>query len=548
MASGDRIQLARISDIPTKVSELEQDITQNTSLVGISINSPEGVKGGTAWTITVNTASYLSGVAIDQLEIVWWDGTETIAVTGTSMFIERVTPAYPADPVTVSVRAVDRLGNKSALESAQTTILSSSPPIGPITINHQTSVVETATSDMTFTGATSVDIDDSTLTYEIVDDGGLIFSKNTGILSGEIVSVIAPEVTNNTDIIFSVRATDGIAYTIAYTSTITVIAAQVIGVKMVATGGNGGTWAHIDESGSEITTPTTGWFDSHPVFGGIVDQVIDGQYMVKVPKFYYKRGITTDGKQAWWISDRNIDGFTVFPAFVLGGAEVDQFWYGKYQASYLDGKLQSIPGVSPQVNRSLTQFISYATARNVGGVSGFRLHHYDMWLAIQWLYLVENGSMDSQATTGQGRITQYNAANVDADDVAQATYRGMVGLWGNVYQWLDGARTYYAVIERRPYNGTYIDTGEIVPSSTNTFPLTFRSSQPDQFIPDTYLTNNSGSTLPDHVRWRDGNGPFYPLVGGYYYGQANAGLWHVLCEENDSHSEVNVGARLARII
>lgn len=518
-----------------------------SNLVGLSISAPTELKGGGTWSVTVETTSYLSGVTVDQLEVAWWDGVETIAVIGASMTIERVTPDYPADPVTVSVRAVDSLGNKSKLESAQAAILANQPPVGPITINHQTSVAKNGSFDVSLSGATDPD-NDVTLTYEIIDDGGLAFAKTIGIFSGEIVSVTAPDVANDTDITFSVRATDGIVYTSTYTSTITVLAAQVIGVKMVATGGNGGTWAHIDDTGVEIATPTTGWFDSHPVFGGIVDQVIDGQYMVKVPKFYYKRGTAADGKQAWWISDQAIAGFTVFPAFVLDGSEVDQFWYGKYQASLSGGKLQSVPGVLPQVSTSLTDFLSYATARNVGGVAGFRLHHYDMWLAIQWLYLVENGSMDSQATTGDGRVSQSSAANVDATDVAEATYRGMVGLWGNVYQWMDGVRTLSGIIQRRAYNGAWTSTGESVPNSgSTTYPLTFRSSQQDQFIPDTYLTSDSGSTLPDFVRWRD-SGEYYPFVGGAWGYGVGAGLWSVHCNSDASSSYSSFGARLARIV
>ena len=521
-----------------------------SNLVGLSISAPTELKGGGTWSVTVDTTSYLSGVTVDQLEITWWDGVETITVTGVSMTIERVTPDYPADPVSVSVRAVDSLGNKSKLESTQAAILANQPPIGPITINHQTTIIKNGSFDVSLSGAADPD-NDVTLTYEIVDGGGLVFAKAVGILSGEIVSATAPDVANNVDITFSVRATDGIAYTSTYTSTITVLAAQVIGVKMVATGGNGGTWAHIDKAGEEIATPNTGWFDSHPVFGGIVDQVIDGQYMVKVPKFYYKRGTAADGKQAWWISDQATSGFTVFPAFVLDGSEVDQFWYGKYQASYLGGKLQSVPGVLPRVSMSLTDFMEFAASRNNSeGVDGFRLQHYDMWLAIQWLYLIEKKSMDSQTTTGQGRVNGHSgAANVDAPDVSQATYRGMVGLWGNVYQWIDGARSYNGIIERRTYNGTWTSTGESVPNNgSSTYPQTFRMSSPDQFIPDTYQTGGgNNTTLPDYVNWL-ANGEYYPFVGGHWNDILNAGLWCILSGNYPGSSGTYFGSRLARIV
>jgi hypothetical protein len=239
----------------------------------------------------------------------------------------------------------------------------------------------------------------------------------------------------------------------------------------------------------------------------------------------------------------------VHPAFLLDGVEVPAFQYGKYQASLSGGKLQSVPGVTPTASRSLTQFLADAEARNVGGVAGFRLHHYDMWTAIQWLYLVENATMDSQTKTGQGRVNESSAAAVDAADVAQATYRGIVGLWGNVYQWMDGARTLNSVIERRDYNGAWQSTGESVPNAgAATYPITFRNSAPLEFIPDTYSTSNdSTATLPDYVRWRDA-GEYYPFVGGGWSGGANAGLWYVNCYNSASTSISSIGARLARVV
>ena len=322
---------------------------------------------------------------------------------------------------------------------------------------------------------------------------------------------------------------------------------SVIGVALRATGGPGGTWDHIDIDGNTITAPSASYFNYHPIFGGMVDVMVDGQYMVEVPKFYYKRG-TAGGDPAWWISPQPLAGFAVMPAFVLDGVEVESFQYGKYQASESGGKLQSIPGVLPKVSTSLTDFLSLATARNVGDVAGFRLHHYDMWLAIQWLYLVETATMDSQTAAGQGRVSESSAAVVDAADVAQATYRGIVGLWGNIRQWIDGARTLSGVIERRDYNGAWESTGESVPNAGNaTYPITFRASSPQAFIPDTYATSNdSTATLPDYVRWR-GAGEYYPDVGGRWSNGANAGLWYVNCFNSASNSSTHIGARLARV-
>lgn len=519
----------------------------SSELAYCTLTAAPSVKEGSQWQIDIAAGSYLSGVAITEALVTWQDGsTQTVTLTSGTATVQQTAPAYPSIDLSVSVIATDELGNQSKPETASANVLENQPPVGPVTINHASTVAKGGKFDVSLSGATDPDGDTAAITYEIVDSGILTFAKTTGITAGELVSVTAPDVATETAATFSVRAVDNMgASTATYSSSVTIQAAQIIGVKLVATGGNGGTWAHIDDAGAEIATPSTSWFNAHPVWGGIVDQIIDGQYMVKVPKFYYKRGTAADGKPAWWISDQPIAGFAVFPAFVLDGAEVDQFWYGKYQASESGGKLQSIAGVLPKVSTSLTDFLTMATARNTSGATGFRLHHYDMWLAIQWLYLAENATMDSQTHTGQGRVTESSAANVDAADVAQATYRGMVGLWGNVRQWMDGVRTNNSVIERRTYNGTWVSTGESAPG--NTYPTTFRTTSPDSFLPDTFETGNTNATLPDQVYWRDG-GEYYPSVGGYWSIAANAGLWYVFCGNSASFTNGVIGARLARIV
>jgi hypothetical protein len=61
--------------------------------------------------------------------------------------------------------------------------------------------------------------------------------------------------------------------------------ATIIGLVQVATGGGAGTYQRIDENFNAVTRDAA-WFNNHPTYAGIVTQVIDGQYMVKIPKFY----------------------------------------------------------------------------------------------------------------------------------------------------------------------------------------------------------------------------------------------------------------------
>ncbi len=334
--------------------------------------------------------------------------------------------------------------------------------------------------------------------------------------------------------------------------------ANIIGVACTATGGGGGTWVHVDQSGNTIT-PGASYFNDHPVFGGIQDVTIDSQSMVKIPKFYIKRatisGGANDGKEAWWISDQLVSGFSIHPAFRSGSSDINQVYVGKYQASSDGTKMKSVSGVLPAVSKSLTTFQSEASARNTGGVTGFMLWSMFQWSAIQWLYLVENKTMDSQTKTGAGRVNKSSAAKVDASDVAQATYRGIVGLWGNVYQWIDGLKTDssgHINLWDRDGNKGWVDTGKKRSAADGViYPTTFMSDSgtgydfDDVFIGNTGPTSNSDATAPDYQYFTTGE--YFPIVGGYWGFGADAGLWSVDCGYAASDSHTHIGARLAKV-
>ena len=528
-------------------SPVEASGGTTTIVVTQTLTAPAEAGEQGKYTIEASATSLLSGGSIESFVVAWWDGaTETVPATAGEATLEKAVDVAAGGTVSATVYAVDNLGNKSKAETVSAGVVANNPPQGPITISAPTQTGKNSTFQVSFTGAT--DADGHTVVYRIHDDGGFVFADTDGIQDGEIVDVTAPDVDNDTDYTFQVVAEDQYgAESAAYSATVTVLAAQVIGVALRATGGPGGTWDHVDEAGNTIATPSASYFNGHPIWGGIGDVVVDGQDMVEIPKFYWKRG-TAGGDSAWWISDQPLTGFSVMPAFVLDGTEVDAIQVGKYQASESGGKMQSIPGVLPWVDMTIGTAITNAEARNVSGVAGFRLWHYDMWLAIQWLYLIENASMDSQTVTGEGRVNESEAANVDAADVAQATYRGVVGLWGNVRQWMDGARTLNGVIERRDYNGSWTSTGESVPNGGSTqYPITFRPTGDESWIANTFSTSNDNTaTLPDYRRWRDG-GEYYPFVGGNWSNGASAGLWSVNCYYDSSDAYPLIGARLARV-
>lgn len=341
--------------------------------------------------------------------------------------------------------------------------------------------------------------------------------------------------------------------------TFTTLNAQVMGVVLVTEGGNGGTFAYLDQDGNAIANPATAYFNGHPVWGGIEDVTIDGQAMVKIPKFYRRRSIIPSGvyagKMAWWISDQALPGFDLHPAFKNAGADLEQIYVGKYQASMTGSRLDSKTAVQPTGNRSLTQFIASAEARNVSGVSGFMLWSYYQWSAIQWLYLVEHATANSQAKTGQGRVNASSAASVSATDVAQATYRGIVGLWGNVQQWIDGMKIVNGTIYVWDRNGNknWVSTTHKVSAEYNSmFPNSFVDGAgagydfADGFIGAVGGSGSTNATVPDRQSLSSSFESF-PIIGGDCASADHAGLWSMYVHYSASGSDSLMGARLAKV-
>ena len=342
---------------------------------------------------------------------------------------------------------------------------------------------------------------------------------------------------------------------------------EIVGLVQVETGGAGSPlkYLRVDGNFTPIARSDNVWFNWHPTYAGIMTHIIDNQYMVHIPKFYFKAGTvpsgTYAGKPYWMISPTPASGFSVHPAFLgANGTELGQIWVGKYQASY-DGssKAQSIPGVMPMVDIDFPTARARAYARNTGGVSGFRLWSiYDL-SAIQMLATIEMGGLDMQSLIGQGRVNASSAANVDATDVAQATWRGIVGLWGNVWQMTDGIKRNGGTWHRWQYNvpGStttndfstgYVDTGQSA-LTTSGWPVTFNTSllASGIIVPASLTgTYNDGSTGDRFWSNANTDDRAWDHGGRWDFG-STAGLFSVTVWDEPAISASYIGTRLAKV-
>lgn len=334
--------------------------------------------------------------------------------------------------------------------------------------------------------------------------------------------------------------------------------ATIIGIALLATGGGSGTWSRVDESGNQIVADGA-YFSSHQTYGQIQGVTIDSQAMVRIPAFYVKAGTIPSGpnagKRAWWISDQPAAGFELHPAFMRAGAPVDQFWVGKYQGT-ADGstRLGSRAGVSPLASIDFPAMQARAAARNTGGVSGFMLWDYYQLSAIQLLAMIEMGGANSQALIGRGHVdnTPSGVQAVDHATVAQATWRGIVGLWGNVYQMVDGLRTdgssRYEIWDKSG-NRSYINTGITIPSTGWTVALSAASGDlfdlGPLFVPATTDSGEGNGTTADRLHSNGANKVAYH-GGSYSYG-SHAGLFLLYVNTAASYSSPHIGGRLAKV-
>jgi hypothetical protein len=339
--------------------------------------------------------------------------------------------------------------------------------------------------------------------------------------------------------------------------------AKIIGLVQAATGGGTGTYVRIGENFAPKITDTA-FFNNHPTYAGIVAQIIDGQEMIRIPKFYFKAGTVPSGvyagKAYWMISDQPFSGFSVHPAFIgAGGVELDQIWVGKYQASASGGKLQSVPGVLPVVSINFQTVRQYAYARNTGGVTGFRLWSYYDLAAIQMLATIEMGGLDMQALIGQGRVNTSSATNVDAADVAQATWRGIVGLWGNAMQMVDGIKRNSGNWWRWQYNVPgntttsdfatgYINTGRAALTS-NGYPVTFDTTllSAGIIVPATVDGTASNGSTGDGFTSNTFTNDRIVYSGGHWGQGVLAGLFYLDVGGAPADSGPYYGCRLAKV-
>jgi hypothetical protein len=330
---------------------------------------------------------------------------------------------------------------------------------------------------------------------------------------------------------------------------------NIIGICLDPSRGRLG-WQRIDMDGNS-THPLSAYFDNHPIWGGISADTIDGQAMIKIPKFYVKTGLgpagsAASGKKCWWVSDAPRPGFSVYPAFMAAGVKMDQFWIGATEATNDGGtKAGSAMGVAPLVNIDFLTMQARCAARNTGGVEGFRMVDIYQISAVQLLMLIELGTPDVQSAIGAGNTSTSAAVNTGSSN---AVWRGIYEFWGNVWSMVDGLQMDEAnrvKIWDKNGNKSYQTTG-VEKQYMAGWPASLHDEAGKAwdlslvFLPK--ATSRKVPIIPDYFFnfcWAGEENVCYH--GGHWSNGAQAGLFYLHLNSEASDSSTRLGSRLAKV-
>ena len=305
--------------------------------------------------------------------------------------------------------------------------------------------------------------------------------------------------------------------------------------------------------------------------GGAANLTTEGNVMVRLPKFYCEVKMTQNGRRYRIYDYKNPTGKIALgikphPVFWENenGTEFSEKYYcSAFEGSIKDGRLVSITGVNPQVSQNINWFINAAkTGRN----SQWGIQHFFEIAAIQALFIVEFGSLNSQAILGQGRSNTSSLASTgrtlslgnrsgragtdDANDFI--SYRGIENPFGNIWKFIAGLML--------RDDGYYVSTimNNITPNNMIHIPKTLNPKLADGYVDKMEVVDNyefllipsstagSASTYYCDNFWsHDVGEENIALFGGDWADGSSCGLFCLSCNDVASDVNVYIGSRLS---
>lgn len=188
-------------------------------------------------------------------------------------------------------------------------------------------------------------------------------------------------------------------------------------------------------------------FDTMPIYKDMEKVTLNtGDVMVKIPKFYYRR--YREGNTEYLkICETEKEGFTIHPAFKRNNINYEHVYVGAYKTS---SNNKSISGAAPTVSQTRGTMrnnarskgtnwgiIDIATRNAIAMLISVEFATFNVQEAIGAGYTASghSGAINTGSCDGVPNLTGRPAGSSDNVDVV---WRGIEGLWGNVWEWTDG--------------------------------------------------------------------------------------------------------------
>ena len=216
---------------------------------------------------------------------------------------------------------------------------------------------------------------------------------------------------------------------------------------------------------------------------GYAEDGTDGQVMVEIPKFYYRKYSYGD-KHSWSVSATPKPGYKLHPAFIGNDGLVKEKIYisafegvaqeiatGNYYEDAADAYpvalddslyiLTSVAGYKPKSYQYESEFRTMCTNRG----TGWYQYRYVDHALLQLLSYIEYGTFNTQAALGLGIVNKASGTYNEAEDtdsnhstwsysletpswgdtsagLSAVIYRGIENPYGNIWKWADNVQLY----------------------------------------------------------------------------------------------------------
>lgn len=326
-----------------------------------------------------------------------------------------------------------------------------------------------------------------------------------------------------------------------------------------------GAYENFTATASVGTVAGSSDFDTVYPWSGIERVTLDtGDVMVKIPKFAYRRFRDNDNYEHIQIASSAGGDFSWHPAFLHNGATTpqDYIYVGAYKTS---SNNTSVSGASPTVSQTPVTMRSNA----VGKGTGWGIIDASTISAIQMLIMVEFATNDVQSAIGDGYTNgnaKINTGSCDTvpgltgrpagtSNTVDVVWRGIEGLWGNLWEWLDGINwnggAYWVCNDQNSYAyGTstgYTALGYTGATNWNTSwikEMGYDQAESAYMLP--IAVGGSSSSYYCDATWSSTSWRLFRR-GGMYRDGAIAGLFTMIVADTATTSNADTGSRLLYI-